>query len=220
MPSENLLARLPDIEALRRLSQSLAMLDAILSPEWDYRYYSFNSKWSEGEMMASMRDGSGDAYFILFNSTGAIMKGFAHESEMSPWNLKLERVWPGVLENVPLEFEEFLREPAFDMGNTTFCIWRKYADTSWQTGKIAFPHVDNPDGAEEMLPILHGDPVDYREFAFHYYEKEIALPQITHIYQYRPLTEELVAALNSETSLTLLKSDIEEIGYPQELKQS
>ena len=57
------LAALPDIEALRKLTQSLAMLDAIMSPEWEYRYYSFNSKWYESEMMASMRNGSGDEYF-------------------------------------------------------------------------------------------------------------------------------------------------------------
>ena len=33
---------LPDIDVLRRAIQSIAMLDAILSPEWEFRYYSFN----------------------------------------------------------------------------------------------------------------------------------------------------------------------------------
>jgi hypothetical protein len=75
---------LPDIDALRRLSQSLAMLDAIISPQWEFRYYSFNSTWGSGEMMASMRNGSGDDYFLLFNAAGAILKGFAHESPMTP----------------------------------------------------------------------------------------------------------------------------------------
>ena len=162
MPSENLLASLPSIDDLRRLCQSLAMLDAIMSAEWEYRYYSFNSQWGEGEMMASMRDGSGDGYFILFDSVGAIMKGFAHESAMSPWNLEPERVWPDVLDNVPKEFEDFLREPAFDLENTTFCIWRRYGDSGWQAGKIAYPQAPDPDGSEEMLPILTGNPETYR----------------------------------------------------------
>ena len=39
------LAGMPDIPALRRLTQSLAVLDAILSPEWENRYYSFDSRW-------------------------------------------------------------------------------------------------------------------------------------------------------------------------------
>ena len=36
--------KLPGIEDLRRLTKSLAMLDAILSPDWEYRSYSYNAK--------------------------------------------------------------------------------------------------------------------------------------------------------------------------------
>ena len=32
---------LPEIELMRKLSQSLAVLDAIMSPEWEFRYYPF-----------------------------------------------------------------------------------------------------------------------------------------------------------------------------------
>src|SRR6267142_7208281 len=112
MVTKNRLATIPNVETLKRLCQSLATLDAIISPEWDYRYYSFNSKWAEGEMMASMRNGSGDEYFILFNSQGAIMKGFNHESAMSPWSTEEEKLWPGIFEDVPEEFQSFLSEPA------------------------------------------------------------------------------------------------------------
>ncbi len=139
MVQKQRLANIPDVESLRRLSQSLAMLDAIISPRWESRYYSFNSKWSAGEMMASMRDGSGDDYFILFNSHGAIIKGFAHESAMTPWANEPLKVWRGVLDNVPNEFQSFLSEPAFSIESTTFCIWRRYSDSSWQTGDIDYP---------------------------------------------------------------------------------
>ncbi len=37
------LTSLPNVDDLRQLLQSLAMLDAILSPDWDGRYYSFKS---------------------------------------------------------------------------------------------------------------------------------------------------------------------------------
>src|SRR5215475_12894352 len=87
---------LPDVDRLRTLLQSVAMLDAILSPKWEYRYYSFNSHWSSGEQMGSMRDGCGDDLFALFNATGCFLKGFAHAAPM--------RDWPGVLELVPAEF--------------------------------------------------------------------------------------------------------------------
>jgi hypothetical protein len=44
MPSTRDPSALPEVGSLRRLSQSLAMLDAILCPEWQYRYHSFNAR--------------------------------------------------------------------------------------------------------------------------------------------------------------------------------
>jgi hypothetical protein len=88
MVMRSTLLRLPDVATLRRKGQSLAVLDAIMSPDWQYRYYSFNSMWDTDEMMASRSNGSGDELYILFNPFGAILKGFDHESFMSPWARK------------------------------------------------------------------------------------------------------------------------------------
>lgn len=68
--------RLPGPPALERLTRSLAVLDAILSPDWEGRYYSFNAGWdaARGERMASMRDGCGDDWFLLFSPAGAFLK--------------------------------------------------------------------------------------------------------------------------------------------------
>ncbi|MBO6551131.1 MAG: hypothetical protein JJ964_16135, partial [Rhizobiales bacterium] len=57
------LSKLPSPLQLKRLLQSLALLDAIMSPEWEYRYYSFDAQWSPSETMGSMRNGSGDEFF-------------------------------------------------------------------------------------------------------------------------------------------------------------
>jgi hypothetical protein len=206
---------LPEIDALRRLSQSLAMLDAIISPEWEYRYYSFNSKWGLGEMMASMRNGSGDDYFLLFNTAGAILKGFAHESPMSPYANEEHKIWPGVLDRVPTEFAFFLSEPAFTMKDTTFCLWRRYTNPGWQVGEIEYPTDDlDPDGSDALLAILDGRAATYQEFAESYYERSVNLSIIESIYHHQPLTQELISALNPGLSLEDLAADILEIAYP------
>lgn len=44
---------LPSITPLRSRCQSLAALDLILSPEWGYRYFSFNSQWAPGKRTGS-----------------------------------------------------------------------------------------------------------------------------------------------------------------------
>src|SRR3954465_12815096 len=113
----------PDIDGLERLSQSLAMLDAIISPEWEYRYYSFDGTSTPGEAMASMRNGEGDEYAIFFTSAGAILKGFAHEASMSPYANEDGSVWPGVLDDIPAVFSDCVAQGEFVAEETTFCVW-------------------------------------------------------------------------------------------------
>lgn len=47
MPANDVVAMLPDIANLIRISKAIAMLDAILCEEWEMRYYSFNSNWDK-----------------------------------------------------------------------------------------------------------------------------------------------------------------------------
>jgi hypothetical protein len=197
---------LPDVDGLRRLLQALAMLDAILSPKWQCRYYSFDSRWSEGEQMSSMRDGCGDGFFALFNAAGCFLKGFAHEAPM--------RDWPGVLDLVPAEFAGCLEESAFSMEDTTFCIWRRYSDESWQRGAIEFPAGGDPDGSASLLSPLDGRPENYQAWAEDYYERPVPLEAVRQVYANMPLTEKLVQELNPELTLEDLAADLEEIGYP------
>jgi hypothetical protein len=52
MTAAELAARLPAIAVVRRRSQSLAVLDAIMSAEWQYRYFSFDSDFGPGQALA------------------------------------------------------------------------------------------------------------------------------------------------------------------------
>lgn len=205
---------LPDVDRLRALLQSVAMLDAIFSPDWEYRYYSFNSRWSEREQMGSLRNGSGDGFFAFFNHSGCFLKGFAHESAMSPERRQPKAIWSGVLDSVPVAFAAALDEPAFCMEDTTFCIWRRYSDESWQRGTIAFPDGADPDGSQVLLSILDGKPTTYKTWAEGYYEQRVSLAAVKRVYAHERLTDELVQQLNAEATLEELASDIEEIGYP------
>ena len=116
-------------------------------------------------MMASMRNGSGDEYFILFTAAGAAIKGFAHESPMARSIATQGKVWPSVLDRVPAEFAGFLAEPAFSMEWTTFCIWRRHTDPAWQIGDVDFPEAEDSDGSAELLAILDGDPRTYQQWS-------------------------------------------------------
>ncbi len=207
------LVLLPDVDRLRILLQSMAMLDAILSIEWESRYHSFNARWSDGEQMGSMRNGSGDGYFALFNSAGCFLKGFAHEAPMSPFARRPSRVWPGVLDDIPAEFAACLQEPAFSKEAVTFCVWRRYADCAWQHGPVEFPNAPDPDGSESLLSLLDSRPAAYKAWADDYYERDLSLTAVSEIYAHKPLTKALIEQLNPGVSLNELSAEVEESGY-------
>src|ERR1700730_13158556 len=206
------LSRLPDLKSFRRLTRALAMLDAIISPEWEYRYYSFNSHWADGEMMASMRNGSGDHWFALLCSGGVALHGLVHEAPI----FRPGTPWPGIFEMLPIEFHEnFLREPAFMIKDSTFCIWRLSTDDRWSCGSVELPSVHDPDGSEVLLSILTGQVQHYVGFARDYYEIEITPTDVAAVYRHDPLTDALVRRLNPDLGLESLAADMYEIGYPE-----
>ncbi|MFJ6390272.1 hypothetical protein ACIQJT_22010 [Streptomyces sp. NPDC091972] len=210
--------RLPEIVVLREHCRSLAMLEAGLSPEWDYRYHSFDEHWAEGESLASMRNGSGDDYSIVFSAAGVYIRGFDHESPMSPY--AEDGPWPGVLDEVPGVFQAYVREPAFSddgLPRVTACMWREAGDDRWRTGTIDFPDERNadPDGADFLFELLvDRSPEAFQEWAQDYYEVPVDLGAVRHVFSSRPLTEDVVRALNPDIGLSDLARDIAEIGYP------
>lgn len=196
---------LPSIAETRRVVQSLAMLDAILCPEWEYRYYSFNSRWGTGQEMGSMRNGSGDDWFLLFDAAGVALKGFAHEL------VNVAQVAGEIQRQLPEEFGSFLKEPAFSMENATFCYWRKTSDSGWSKVRGVFTA---DDGAEEMLALLVAGPEGYKEWAEEYFEVPVALEPIQAVFAHEPLTKSTLLALNSKADPGQVRDDLEEIGFP------
>ncbi|SEO21868.1 hypothetical protein [Actinacidiphila rubida] len=209
---------LPEIEVLREHCRSLAVLEAVLSPDWESRYCSFDDHWSEEESMASMRDGSGNEYAIVFSAAGAYVRGFDHESPMSPY--AGDGPWPGVLDEVPEVFRPCVEEPAFGdedgMPVVTACLWRQADGESWSAGTIDFPERGNgdPDGSRYLFALLvDRSPEAFQEWAEDYYEVPVDLAAVRHVFASRPLTEEVVRALNPEIALADLAEDIAGIGY-------
>jgi hypothetical protein len=198
----------------------MAMLEAILSPEWESRYYSFNGTWSPGEEMASMRNGSGDEYSIVFSPAGAYVRGFDHESAMSPFVHEDHEPWPGVLDSVPEVFRHCVDEPAFcdedGVPTVTACLWRETLDDSWRVGEIDYPEGGrDPDGSAGLFGLLiDPSPEAFQRFAEDYYEVPVDVGAVRAVYELRPLTQEVVSLLNAGVLMDSLAEDLAEIGYP------
>jgi hypothetical protein len=197
---------------LLRRALALAVLDAAMSPEWQYRYYSFDARWGDGEYMASMRNGSGDALFIAFGAAGAFVKGFAHEAPMAHPS-DGNAVWPGMFDGLPSSLESFRLEPAFTPDETTYSMWWPADGDRWQLGVRKFPSGGDPDGSEEQLAIYDGNPSRYVEFAYDYFEAEVPFSVVKAVYDHAPLTDAMVVALNADADAQQVIADAKEMGY-------
>lgn len=211
---------LPDIRSLRDLCRATAMAEAVLNPAGE-RHYSFDSHWSETEALASMRNGSGDEFDIVFSPAGAYIRGFDHESPLSPYqHAAAPAPYPGVVDSVPDPFRHYVSDPAFtDEDGTpvvTVCVWRQAADDRWRAGRIDFPagHPD-PDGSEWLFGLLVDPTAEaFQSFAKDYYESPVDLEAVRHIYGLHPLTRSVLADLNPAVSLADVIGAAKTIGYP------
>lgn len=168
-----------------------------------------------------MRNGSGDDYSIVFCATGVLARGFDHESPMSPYRVTPKQLWPGILDGLPPDLQHVATEPAFsDPEGTllaTACFWRLESTHRWACGNLILPpdRGDDPDGASSLFALLSDDrPEAYQRFAEEYYEVDVNLEALRHVYALRALTPDVVAALNPDVNLADLEEDRKAVGYP------
>ncbi|MBT2545812.1 hypothetical protein J7E99_35365 [Streptomyces sp. ISL-44] len=210
--------RLPDIATLRNLCRSMATLDAILQPGAPYlRHHRFDAHWSATQELASVDNGGGDAYSVVFSAAGAYIRGFDHESPMSPYAGD-GTPWPGVVDTVPEVFRSCVEEPAFQLegiAHITVCLWRENTDGQWRTGEVDFEGGRLvPDGSDWLFRrLVDGTPEKYQAWAQRYYRTPVDLDAVIDVYELRPLTPELVLALNPAVTLEQLGDTIASIGY-------
>ncbi|PPA38178.1 hypothetical protein BF14_033785 [Streptomyces griseus] len=85
---------LPAPAELRAYLRALALLDQAICRDPRFSRFSFSTTWGPGTEAAVMDNGSGDDFSVLFAQAGVLVRGFDHESEMSPYGTDDEQVWP------------------------------------------------------------------------------------------------------------------------------
>lgn len=197
-------ALLPGPAELRVHMRALAVLDATISDDPRFCCYTYNDTWGPGEEAALMENGSGDDFSVLFTPAGVLIRGFDHESRMSPYGTDDEQVWPGVIDDVPASLSPLLDGPAshdegIDAPRVTACLWRETGDPTWHTGSaIDFPPGSkDPDGSGFLFRLLADRSPEAAQAHFEdYYERPVPLDAVRHVLAGQPLTPAIAAALN------------------------
>ncbi|MFD6951606.1 hypothetical protein A6A08_17180 [Nocardiopsis sp. TSRI0078] len=188
---------LPDPATARDLSRRTALLEFLINPDGRHRKYDFLSDWRPGWDLGTMSNGGGDEYAVALSDTAGVIRCFDHESQTSPY-ANDEEFWPGTVDALPAEFAPFLADPDFhggDESSVSALLWRLPGDASWRTG------VDG--GRDDGSGWLLGGLCDENPAAYHhehfqdYYECSLSLDSVRAVFEGRPLSEEVVAGVNS-----------------------
>jgi len=181
---------------LKNKLKRLALLDAIIEPEWEYRYYSYNANWSDTQEMASLRDSCGGEWFFLFDGDNVSFKCTSPVDGLADNFDDLKKL-------VPERFTPLLAEEAFSMDQGS-CIWFIDNGTWIKLGK-EIDDLPNPITIQEMTAS------DYCQFVEDIFEQEIDQKIVQSIFD-GLFTLELANQINPYIDLGTLKQDISEIG--------
>ena len=147
-------------------------------------------------------------------------------SKTEPKTELVQQIAIGIIDELPEEFNEFIfGEPVKSIG-TTFCIWQTKTESNWKIGKVNLPKDEYKDGSSDLLELLDGKPLTYKNQAEEYYEEnfeenELKLELVEKIYSGEEITKELVNEINPELNdFEKLKTELNEIGYKHKLQKA
>ena len=186
------------------------MLDAIMSPE--FRAFEFHPAWSKGEQVGAFKDGSGNHFFAWFSKNGAVIRGFDHESALSPFREEGGKPWAGLWTGLPKELVYATKEPAFGEDEITFACWAKGAEGSWKASPA------KPPGADGAKGLLFGCfSRNARAWASAYYETAIDPRAMGMLWRGEPLDRAALDALNPALDEKEVRAEAKLLGWTVDL---
>ena len=201
------------------LLKKQAILDIIVTPEHEswLRLVSYYFDETKDCHVFKIDNGSGDHVYALFTKQGAIIKGFDHESCLSPYQNDNTHIMAEIYNNIPLSLLQLLDDDT-EKNDVTFCIWQLPAEAIWHKNKIQLPSSclkDEPeDGGESLLlKYIFSNAEDWYEWASIYYElEEEAWDAAVLLYETGEITRSMVNDLNPERDYDTIIDECEVSG--------
>ena len=193
---------------MKELLKKQAILDIIITPEHDAwrRLVSYEYDKTKRCDRFHISNDSGDHLYVLMSPDGAIIKGFDHESCLSPYQNDEEPTAESIYANVPAELLALLDEET-EKNDVTFCIWQKPGEVHWHQNSIELPdycfdsdRTQPEDGGQAFLmSYIFAGADEWYEWASIYYElREEAWDAAARLYETGEITRSMMEDLNPE----------------------
>jgi len=207
------LSLMPPIDKLRDRMQQVSALAAVFAVDYGGSQFEFHPRGTRNQQMAAMKDGCGDELFIHFLPKGCFIKGFAHESEMTPYKHDPPKLWPGMFDGVPPAFATSLNEPAFDIPATTFVIWRLNDQASWSASNVEYCDGEYRDGSADLLLPVSYTSANFTEWLAENYEVDVDQSIVDSVFDNKPLSDSALLTLNAVQPINALRDAVRATGY-------
>ena len=207
---------------MKELLKKQAILDIIITPEHDAwrRLVSYEYDKTKRCDRFHISNDSGDHLYVLMSPDGAIIKGFDHESCLSPYQNDEEPTAESIYANVPAELLALLDEET-EKNDVTFCIWQKPGEVHWHQNSIALPaycfdsdRTQPEDGGQAFLmSYIFAGADEWYEWASIYYElREEAWDAAARLYETGEITRSMMEDLNPERDYDTIIDECEVSG--------
>lgn len=164
---------------LLRSCRRVAAIDGLLSPNAG-RYRFEGDPKDHG--VFRFDNGCGDHLFVLFSPDGTVIKGFDHESPLSPYNRALIQPRRGMYGEMPPKlFQRLKSDPSLEWESVTFCFWRAARDTDWWEGEVEKSKAED-DGSRGLLPMLCTEPKAFQRYAEEFMDLDLDVGTLKRLY--------------------------------------
>ena len=207
---------------MKELLKKQAILDIIITPEHDAwrRLVSYEYDKTKRCDRFHISNDSGDHLYVLMSPEGAIIKGFDHESCLSPYQNDEEPTAESIYANVPAELLALLDEET-EKNDVTFCIWQKPGEVHWHQNSIELPDYcfdsdrTQPEagGQAFLMSYIFAGADEWYEWASIYYElREEAWDAAARLYETGEITRSMMEDLTPERDYDTIIDECEVSG--------
>lgn len=201
-------------ETILTLLRRQAILDIIVIPEqkaW-LRLVTYHYDQDTRCHRFKIDNGAGDDLYAIFSPQGAILKGFAHESCLSPYQDGDTQIANAIYAGMPAALLQQLDEDT-EKNDVTFCLWQLPGETVWHQNKVPLPTAcledvstaDVDGGQSFLLSYIFADAEEWYQWASIYYElQEEAWDAASLLYETDEITRSMVEDINPERDYDII----------------
>ncbi len=212
--------QLTNEEELKKILLCQAVLDIVMTDEEDswLRLINYYKNYNDDVDMVKIDNGSGDHMYIMFSKHGTIIKGFDHESELSPYANDEGNIAKGIYDFVPDELMNLLSDESVERDDVTFCIWRSKNDPLWKKGKdlVSEGYKYGVDGEVFLLGFIFDTAESWLDWAKDYFEEDaekLHLSFVKNVYDLKIEKKEIEKMIDQDRDIEKVIDELKQIGY-------